>query len=81
MTSFIKKDGYRCYLFACNQNCLYVRHNDYIVLRMKSAEQLDHSILNKESNVITTGHKDQSKIKYIFTLFTIFNFRLLSSEI
>lgn len=52
-------EGYRCYLFECNQNCLYVRHGDYIVLRMKSPEQLDH---NKEANVITTGHKDSNEI-------------------
>lgn len=34
-------DGYRCYLFKCNQKCFFLKHNDYVVLRMRTSEQLN----------------------------------------
>jgi hypothetical protein len=59
------KEGYRCYLFACHGHCYYVKHNDYVVLRVKGQEEIEGAVLaNKDPNqVVTTGRNPNSKFK------------------
>lgn len=50
-------DGNRCYLFKCNQNCFFIKHNDYVVLRMRSSEQLNDPEIPDVSDVPVTKAK------------------------
>lgn len=64
---FSFKNGFRCYLFKCDQHCIMIKHSDYIVLRSKSPDQLDQSQEPSSSSSsvntqqITTGHNQDSK--------------------
>ena len=59
-------------MFKCQGNCFYIKHDDYVVSRMKSQEEIEgNKVKNDDSDqVITTGHRPDSK--YIKEKWAIF---------
>lgn len=60
-------DGYRCYLFKCDQNCFFLRHTEYVVMRMRTSEQLNDPEIEKPkitSKVSTFTNKPTIKNNY-----------------
>lgn len=60
-------EGHRCYLFKCEENCLFVKHADYIVLRMRTPEQLNMQATNPNPTTSQVVSFD-NKIKNDFNL-------------
>jgi hypothetical protein len=52
------EEGYRCYLFKCNGNCFYIKHDEYVISRVKLPEEIEKG--SPDGQVITTGHRENN---------------------
>lgn len=59
MNMIFLKEGYRCYLFKCQDHCTFVSHEGYVVMTQVSINQ------NKKKNdqKVITGERKDRKFK------------------